>query len=328
MKFLFLLLSWFVCQSVASAHSLVFVHIGPKIPLYVGVAVAQARLFNPDCPIYLVGNKEALHAWKMSQKILPICVACESLTKSKSHRKFAANSAHDSKSFEGFWVSTSERFFYLEEVIRDFQLKDVFHLENDVMLYADLNSLLPVFQAHYRGMIGATFDSDSRCIPGFIYISDEKPISKLGSFMADQAPKGMNDMQIIQEFKRLKQGIYIDHLPIIFPEYVAQIGLKNSLGQTSSRPDPFHRHFDRFQAIFDAAAIGQYLGGISPRNGDPNPGFINETCLFNPMYLNFNWKIDSKGRCVPYASFQGIEYPIINLHIHSKNLHSFYSGEK
>ncbi len=81
-----------------------------------------------------------------------------------------------------------------------------------------------------------------------------------------------------------------------------------------------------FNSIFDGAAIGQYLGGINPAvHSNARPGFINETCIFNPSRIVIEWRRDEKNRNVPFAVFDGAAYRINNLHIHSKKLHDFRS---
>lgn len=323
MGFYFLIFACF--SSFLYSHSIVFVHIGPELPDYLFTAIEQARLFNNDCPIYLIGNQKALikAQFPVNQSIK--CIPCESFSASKSHDLFSKNSKLDRFTFEGFWTLTSERFFYLEELIRQYNLKDVFHLENDVMLYVDLTDLLPVFQKHYEGKIGATFDNEKRCIPGFVYISEVYPISQLVTLMASRADAALNDMEIFQEFKNRYDHLYIDSLPIVLPEYINDYSLINTLGDTTLYPNRYCQNFTEFQSIFDAAAIGQYLGGISFRNGSANPGFINESCLFNPAFFEYHWKRDSKERLIPFIRYKNMEYPINNLHIHSKNLLLFFS---
>lgn len=315
--------------SLLHPYSIVFVHIGTDLPTYVYTAIDQARLFNPDCAIYLVANQSALRkaspVLNQMKKDFLRPIPCETLIRSKSHHIFRTQSTLDKKSYQGFWTFASERFFYLEELIQQHDLEDVFHLENDVMLYKDLSTLLPIFKKHYSNKIAVTFDNENRCIPGFVYISQHHPIAKLAQFMAARAKAGKTDMEIFPEFKAKYSDLYIDALPIVIPEYCRDHVLKNQLGAVAKHSNPFFQNFDDFQSIFDAAAIGQYLGGISPRNGAAVPGFINESCLFDPSQFQYVWKEDSKGRWAPFILYKEVAYPINNLHIHSKNLVSFFS---
>lgn len=82
-------------------------------------------------------------------------------------------------------------------------------------------------------------------------------------------------------------------------------------------------NFDVFSCLFDAAAIGQYLGGVDPMI-DPSDtrGFVNETCVIK--YNNYKiWfeEVDNIKR--PYIEIHNNKYKIFNLHIHCKNLKKF-----
>jgi hypothetical protein len=305
--------------------SIVFVHIGEELPEYLSIAIEQAILFNKSANIYIIGNKEAIKKSSFFLKSDVCCIFCEDLEKSKSHQIFLASSGLDKESFQGFWKFTSERFFYLEEFMRTYEIESIFHLENDVMLYVDLAELMPIFRRGYPNVIAATFDSDTRCVPGFMYIASIEPLSELVKLMALRAQLGKNDMEMLQEFKDLYYKIYIDHLPIVNPQYAQDYGLKNTLNHIAKSPEMYFQFFEEFESIFDAAAIGQYLGGISPRNGEALVGFINETCFFNPAHFSFIWKKDFENRWVPHLSYKETEYRINNLHVHSKNLREFYS---
>ncbi|MEI6242401.1 MAG: hypothetical protein WCP39_03235 [Chlamydiota bacterium] len=315
--FIFFLLFGFL--SFANTPSIVFIHIGPEIPLYSKYALQQAHLFNPDCKIYFVCNAKATKPFEIPSYIT--CISCESLKRSDEHKKFLAKSTLDVSQRKGFWRAASERFFYLHELISQYNLQNVIHLENDVMLYVELKTILPTFEKLYP-TLGGTFDHDLRCIPGIVYISNEKSLYKLIQYMAHHAKKGRNDMDTLSFFQREVGRDSIQNLPIIMKEYVED--------HLALNQDIFAQHIQDFGSIFDAAALGQYLGGIDPRNGESKPGFINETCIFRPSFLKIEWIQDERGRKVPYASYHdGKKFRINNLHIHSKNLSKFLSiGEE
>jgi hypothetical protein len=69
--------------------------------------------------------------------------------------------------------------------------------------------------------------------------------------------------------------------------------------------------------------MGQYLGGIDPRNDPKNTvGFVNETCVIKYNLYNFIWvTINDIKR--PFLKIGDLEIRIFNLHIHSKNLIEF-----
>jgi hypothetical protein len=82
-------------------------------------------------------------------------------------------------------------------------------------------------------------------------------------------------------------------------------------------------NYDKFNYIFDAAAMGQYLGGIDPRNNPNNTvGFINETCVIKYNNCKFTWAtIDDIKR--PFLKINDMHLRIFNLHIHHKDLNNF-----
>jgi hypothetical protein len=327
--FLFLLALFSYCSQLIASASLVFIHLGPTLPPHLPTAISQARLFNPDCSIYLLANAETLQRNPLSHDLRFVeCISVETLPFSKIHKKFRAQSKLDKTFRNGFWTFTLERFFYLSALMQQRRLTDVFHIENDVMLYADLVQLLPIFQRHFPHQIAAIFDNDLRCVPSFLYIAERKPLKKFLQRVANHVHQGGTDMEYLGKFRQEFEKQYIDSLPILPPNYPEHHPLISPSGVVGTNPERYFHLFDEFQGIFDAAAIGQYLGGIDPiHTSRPTVGFINEAAIFDPSKLTFSWRKDEQGRKVPYLEFQSISCPIYNLHIHSKNLTAFYSGE-
>ena len=213
----------------------------------------------------------------------------------------------------GYWFYTIERFFYLEELVRQHKLTDLFHLESDVMLYCDLEELLPVFQARYSGMIGATFEGFQRGIPGFFYIQTPEPMQQLVSFFASRSHLKEPDIDMIDQFGTLYGKQWIDALPILPPDYPLNSEL-------------FSNHFTEFSSLFDAAAYGIYLGGVDCAvHENWYPGQDHPNSIFKASHFTFQWKEDEKGRWVPFAMYNGKEMRLNNLHATCKRLDLFYS---
>lgn len=307
-------------QASSIFANIIYVYLAPQLPSYIYIALEQARLFNPKTNIFLIANEAALHqCQEMLNAQNIIAVPAEKLQPSMHHQQFNATSTLDTESYGGLWRKSTERFFYMQELIALYNLKSVIHVEADVMLYFDISEFKDVFD-RYAG-IGAVFDCDVRCIPSVIYISNERAINHLAAFIAEKASRGLFDMQMLGAYRNRYSAEYVDNLPLIMPEYLQCHAFMNG----TSRPQSYFNNIERFQSIFDAAAIGQYLGGVSPVHGPPQPGFINETCIFNPSHLRFEWHKDAQGRNTPFAVCNGKKYRINNLHIHSKSLEKFKS---
>ncbi len=322
-----LLLSLCCYVSYSCSCSIVFVHIGKSLPEYLMDAIKQARLFNESSMLVLLANDQAItneFRQKLAEYTTTI-IELETIQKTEEHEEFLQKSTLNRQWLDGFWLYTSERFLFLYDFMRQYNLSDIIHLETDNMVYVDFTELLPIFKKYYPG-IGAIFDNDQRCIPGLVYIANWQIARNLAQCFVQNASSGKNDMEVIGLFFQQRSELNEVHaLPIIMPSYVESFGLHSKSGHRTTHPERYCNHIEEFRSIFDGAAIGQYLGGTAPCHGPSVPGFINESCLFDPSLLKFEWKIDYKGRNVPYILFKSEFYKINNLHIHSKNLRNFSS---
>jgi len=205
----------------------------------------------------------------------------------------------------GFWTLTSLRFFYIYEFMRKYGVKDVIHLENDVLIYYHCNSILHLFDKRFVYM---PFDTYIRNIASIMYI----PSHEVFKSVLDHYDFNKNDMEnfsIIQRNTKLVQN-----LPI-FPYH----------NDTNPRVKFVSTNFDVFDFIFDAAALGQFVGGIDPRNDPRNTiGYVNETCFIKfDIYKIWFENDPTDGLKKPYVEIDHKKYRIYNLHIHSKHLKNF-----
>lgn len=199
----------------------------------------------------------------------------------------------------GFWEMTSYRFNALYEYMKHYNISNILHIENDVLIYKNMDTI----NFHNTSKLLLTMDSSNRCIPGIMFIPSNEILKKC----LDKFNPNLNDMQNFSEcYYNLSD--YIDTLPIFLEEYKCDV------------TKMITKNYKYYNAIFDAAAIGQYLGGIDPRNipGDTR-GFVNETCIIDYSKYTFIWKNDN-GKKTPYIIVNCNEYPIVNLHIHCKDL--------
>jgi len=234
-------------------------------------------------------------------------VAIEDLTDSYNYNE---NTQLDNQFRGGFWALTSARFFYLYEFMRSRTIKNVIHLENDVLIYHNVDDVLD-FKIADKTKIYLPFDTFTRNIASIMYIPNHT-IFKTVLDKYDFSKNDMENFSIIQS----QTGI-IENFPIF-------------INDPNSSPEHqfVTKNFEQFNMIFDAAAMGQYLGGVDPRNipGDTT-GFVNETCIIKYNQYRFIWNaIDGIKRpfiVVKTDSCMDCSYPIFNLHIHSKALENF-----
>jgi hypothetical protein len=245
------------------------------------------------------------------------------LRSTRTHKIFLETHSYDTEFRDGFWTFVVERFFIIEELFRDEAITSAIQLEGDNLLYANGDQLFTRLKAFYSG-IAAPFDHVKRAVPGFVYIASKHAISQFNAFIINQLGKAerkdLNDMELLGKYYIDIGRPQIDSLPVLPPFYDGSY--TNCLGEHPEEPGLFKRHANDLEYIFDANALGQYIGGVDPRNtgGLDSVGFINETAMHN--FDSFFLKRSDNDR-KPVISHRGREFPLANLHVHSKNLRAF-----
>lgn len=299
-------------------YCIVYVHIGDKLPSYLEISLAQARLFNPTCPIILIANEMAIEGFLPRSDIT--FITCESLPRTSEHEEFCKKTKLNNQILDGYWRYTSERFLYLYDYMAVFDSVNLFHIENDVLLYTDLEKLLPLFNENYPYM-ATTFESELKCIAGFVFISNKEALQSLANYFAMYASKAMTDMQLLAQFWK-EHPRKIDCLPMIMESYLLD-HLPPNLDKRSWRKKQQHCNYvTQFNSIFDGATLGVFFDGLD--KGDYPPGYIMGD-LFNPSLFEYQWPIDNEGRKVPHVIYKNEMYRLNNLHIASKRLERFTS---
>jgi hypothetical protein len=111
---------------------------------------------------------------------------------------------------------------------------------------------------------------------------------------------------------------------------VEKLPLFHLPGETPERNE-LSQNFAKYGVLFDGAAIGQYLGGVDPRNiGGDTRGFVNEECLVKYDGCSFVWRKGEGNLYYPAIRGEGTTdtfLRIFNLHIHCKQLHRFLAND-
>ena len=250
--------------------------------------------------IYILTNKVFFHKFEeFTAKINLI-----NIDELNENFNYYSKTHLDKNMRNGFWALTSLRFFYIYEFMKVYNIKDVIHLENDVLIYYNCSNIINNFEKEY---LYIPFDTFKRNIASIMYI----PSYELLKTILDNYDYSKNDME---NFCLIKNKTNLIKTLPIFPKF-------NNID--NAEINFVSENFHKFSYIFDAAAMGQYLGGIDPRNDSSNTiGFVNETCVIKYNKFKFIWKeIQYIKR--PFLQIDDIEYTIFNLHIHSKNLAKF-----
>lgn len=260
--------------------------------------VAQLLHLGHEGHVYVITNTRFFPKLERFHGQIHI-VCAEDLVKMDEHDMNGHNRLQLDRSFrDGFWCLTSSRFFYLYYAMRTLHLEHVFHLENDVLIYYHCDKVLRGLDTRFLHM---PFDTFQRNIASVVYVPSHDILRRV----LEHYDFSANDMY---NFSRIR----------------SDTGLVRGLPIFPTCKENEERAFvsENYQGIiFDAAAMGQYLSGIDPRNcpGDTR-GFVNETCIIKYDEYEFEWR-DHKPFLRVSPSQECV--PIFNLHIHCKDLSRF-----
>lgn len=276
---------------------LLLVHTGPEFPTYLNDCVAQIRCISKISIVVLIDGEYA-------EKVLPCdgltVVPLESLPEDQYAKEYIRTSKLDASFRGGFWRAASLRFFYIHTYTRLHGLQDIFHIEYDNLIYQDFTKFLGAFQTRRMWCV---LDSPTRCVPSFLYWRDSDAVFDVVLSLLSAAPRGLNDMEALALHTQAYPKA-VGLLPIVTRDYAGAHPVFSSASIL-------------FGHLFDGAAVGQYVGGVDPRNIPGNTcGFINETAAFRCDRVTLEWRRGDNGLVRPFMN----SYPLVNLHIHSKEL--------
>jgi len=298
---------------VSSEIPIVFIHLGNAPPPYLRDAVKQARLWNPTADIVCISS-----VLPEAYGVGEIWIDVKNIPKGTLRKRFENTTTLDADWRGGFWRLTTERLFILEEWMRWAGVEECCHLENDIMLYRDISTILPILREITQGLSttfqgqGSNLDTVRICF-SILYCKSADAMERF-LFSLASSISGLDEMHRGGQYW-LDTPEDCSWLP------VAPVGVK-LVSETYRR----WIEDSRFPCIFDAAAHGQYLGGCDPINGIQGPGFVNMDTDYRVDQFLYGWRKDLFARRYPVLMDKnGQEWPLANLHIHCKELSRFVS---
>ena len=292
---------------------LIMFHSGCSLPGYLECTFKQIRLFNPEITIHFLTDKEYMQDTLFAEFNIT-AVDKDDYYSNKIER---IEALYERKPND-FWTITTTRLFYFENYIREKKLVDVFHFENDVLIYFNIEDYYYCFKIFDR--LAITTGGPDKCMTGFLYIRNAESLELMNDFFIDAlrtyGKQGtmkiygldmINEMTLMRAYQIEKGSLYLAKLPTI------------PFGDES-------RFYKLFKSIFDPASWGQYIGGTLGEGpgAKPEDHYIGQLLIANPSY-DVIWKLDEQGRKFPYFKYDNNEVKINNLHIHSKNLSKYVS---
>jgi hypothetical protein len=289
--------------------NIVFIHIGEDtFRENTWIAVEQAKRFFPGKIHVVFPGKFRDHpeVKRIGVKFQTI----EDLINSKEYNQF-----NSSCFLEGFWKVTTGRLIILEKYCRENYLRDIVHLENDVMIYSNPgNNLLEFRKVASTGVL-LTPVGDYYASAAFLYSFESQRILKLNLKIISYLELGYDKLKQVLGNENCNEMTILSHI------YKKDIGFINYFPITPQGKGSINSKCFSKQ-LWDGASVGQFLGGTmnDPPGWKGSHHWLGED-LINNKYT-FEWQTKNKIR-IPFLIYNNERYRLNNLHIHSKKLEMF-----
>ena len=150
------------------ALPIIFFHYGN--PAYLKYSLKQAKFFNPNSTIYLLGD-DSNNCYSFVTHIPANKYKSEATQFIKNYKHLTSNS-------EDYELTCFLRWFYINAFCRENNIGAFIYLDSDVLLYEDIATMQPFFE---HSKIANTCDTTG--VPAFTYFNGQKAINDFCDFL-------------------------------------------------------------------------------------------------------------------------------------------------
>ncbi len=206
-------------------------------------------------------------------------------------------------SFGHLWKSSCFRMFYIKQAVQEFNLEDVLHFDNDVLLYENPESIVQTIN-ECNMKYAVTAHNADEIVMGMSFIKNYDSLTNLINFIENELKKGFgylhsNYRGFPNEMQLISKSNLNDFLPIL-PDTLVE--------------ERYSKYFKKFNSVFDPSSYGQYLGGTF---SEKTPGWFGTHQEIGKWISLEKIKVFMEDK-MPYLKYEGQKIKINNLHIHSK----------
>ena len=317
--------------------AIALVHLGRKLPEHLKYCIAQSRRWSPTIPIHLLCDRSVVRAANDSLRMHDIEVhdlqayrRTELWLEFKEIRDFYPKRRWwdprrwDPRQISNpvpveFWRYSTERLFALHAFLDENSLTEVFHFENDVLIFTDLQRLAPAVSRLYSHL-AITPLSDTAVTTGMLYIKDPSSLEHLCSSILEQLVTG-STRQTVETYGGMVNDMTLMH------DYRMRHGPEN-LGLLPILPrGPYSDGARDLGGIFDPASWGQYVDGTPTPHNQP-PGFTDREHFIGKELLGKRheiiWRNTNGSHGEPFVvTDDTTTTKLMTLHVHSKRLERY-----
>ncbi len=196
-------------------------------------------------------------------------------------------------------------------------------MEYDVLVYMNLKDIFTKLKQSHQ-TLRMVRDNDERGHPAFLYIPSFEHLKDFNIFLISIIKTPLEDMQSLADYAD-NNPEKVHYFPTITEERRNRIIKRTSKsGHTSQNSQYLSEDSEYFNCLFDSLVVGQWVGGIDPRNtgGNKLSNYENESALYSIKEMTFVWK-KSKENNLWMPILDG--RPLCTIHMHCKALDSFLS---
>jgi len=298
--------------------NIILIHVGDQIPPHIFKNIEQIRrLYDGNLFVILdnqVLKKHKEYFYKYNCSLIPT----EELDEYENCLEFKKVSPILQ---EPFWTTTFQRLFLLESTVAMFDLKNVLHFENDILIYENPEDLQETFKHEFSQSVAIMPSGPMHSSAALLYTQD---LSHL-RFLNLQCLQLMNQCLRDPELKKTLYGNMITEMSVLFP---LQMKYPDKIRYLPILPDgQFSDGLEKFNMLFDPNGWGQYVGGVD-RQDSMGPGtatpwtYVGQELLQKKYDIVWEYEKGMKKPRVVNTS-NGDRWKLFNLHVHRKNLQDY-----
>lgn len=291
---------------------IVLTHTGSAVPDYTDITIRQMQFSNPGIPIDFIAEEEHGEAFKKRFNLSINIIPSEGLKEDLLLRSFHQHSWFKAwgkpetvyPSPENFVQGTSERLFLLSAYINNNNLHDVWHFENDNLIYGNIGHTtiqLRLDKLRNNDRIIICNMGPQYVVFNCVYIPKPEMLLSAMAWYLKQLMLG-------NEALSKKFNLPMAHEMTVMKHHADAFYFWPSIP-----------NYDVYNGtLFDPAGYGQFKGGTN--NGHP-PGFRDtENHDIGMQHTKF-WTgvlFDGEPASPKVLDIYGNPYPLFNLHMHNK----------
>lgn len=280
---------------------------------YIFDTLDQIRIWNPTIPIHFVVNADEVPPLTEFSRRGVNFIPAASL---RIERDIEVISDYFKSDPNPLWRSSFMRFFYIEQVIRDYGIHGAFTFDNDVLVYSDLSDINRVFSATYSNNAITRVDQNG-LICGMMWFRDSNSIGMLNDSLIEavQFPQNrkLTECNLLNVVWKLFGDYLLGNIPIWFD-------------------GTYSDGCSQLKGFFDPCTIGQYLGGC--HNGSPKYSImmhheigprLMQVLKSGTHTIQRMQDSNEKGYYAFVSNLTSETIKLHSLHIHSKKMKEFMS---